>query len=161
MTGPPLARFLAGPESQESRGSRTATDQDEVAMLKRRLGDVLGSIVQSAGPAQVVAATGLDLKQAEVIGALPAGETAVLDELSLREAAEIIAVTSSFSAAAVRGRIRDHLLVQMSRGPVDVETVAEQYGFADSTSLRAKIEGEKPFSVREYVRLRVALRSSE
>ncbi|MEF8771267.1 DUF5791 family protein [Halodesulfurarchaeum sp.] len=157
MTRPLIARFLAAPESQVSDGNRTNAEWDEVTRLKRRLGAVLAPIVRSEGVEQVATATGLEPEQVEAIGELPASGTDPIDELSLRTVAAILAIESSYRPVSVRGRIRDHLIVQMSRGPIDVDTVASRYGFGDAETLRSKIEAEAPFPVREYVRLRVAL----
>lgn len=161
MTRPALARFLDGPTAQGAEDSHSDRTGAEVAELKRRLGGVLAAAVTEAGPEAVTRATGLEGGVVEEIGALPDGGTEALDGLSLRTVAAILATASSFQPDAVRGRIRDHLLVQMSRGPVDVETVADRYGFGDPETLRAKIEGEEPISVREYARLRVALRVTD
>lgn len=157
MTVPVVARFLAGPESHVSDGNRTDADGDEVTRLKRRLGAVLASVIRSQGVEQVATATGLEPEQVEAIGELPRNGTDPLDELTLRTVAAILAIESSYRTVSVRGRIRDHLIVQMSRGPIDVDTIASRYGFGDPEALRAKIEGEAAFPVREYVRLRVAL----
>lgn len=157
MTRSPLARFVVAPESQVGTGNRTDAGRDEVTRLKRRLGAVLASIVGSKGVEQVASATGLERQQIDAIAGVPERGTDTLEELSLRTVAAILATESSFSSGAVRGRIRDHLIIQMSRGPIDVDTVATRYGFGDPKSLRAKIEGDVPFLLREYVRLRVAL----
>ena len=161
MTRPVLARFLDGPNVQETGDSHSDRAGAEVAELKSHLGGVLAAAINEAGPEAVTRATGLDRDVVAEIGAVPDGGSEVLDGLSLRTAAAILATASSFHPDAVRGRIRDHLLVQMSRGPIDVETVADRYGFGDPEVLRAKIEGEEPVSVREYARLRVALRVTD
>jgi hypothetical protein len=69
----------------------------------------------------------------------------------------MLAVESGYSAAEIRGRLRDHLVVRMSRRSIDVETLATDYGFGDPAGLRERIEGERPFPLREYARVRVAL----
>lgn len=154
MTRPPLARFL----DDSIAGSGTERDgSGAVRATYDGLLDVLAGIVDSQGVDSVAEHTDLDRVVLESL-ADDGGETSpVGDPLSLETAAAILATASTFSATEVRARIRDHLILQMSRDPVDAESLAAEYGFGDATELRAKIEGDRPLTLREYARLRVAV----
>ncbi len=160
MNQPPLAAFLddsaPGSESSEDRNSNQNTVED---MWHRLLG-VLAAVVKGRGVEAVAFETNMDRDQIRSMVNRADSETAGGGEaITLEMAAEILASHSSFPPAEIRARIHDHLLVQMSRRPIDVETLAAQYGFDDAKRLRAKIEGEQELSLREYARLRVALSS--
>lgn len=155
MTRPALAAFLEAPIS-DSGGSGDGSDA--VKATQEGLLAVLAEVVAMQGTGTVAEQTGLDRKLLDSVeeGTPPERLDAVAG-LTLETAAEILAVDSAFSPTEIRHRIRDHLLVQMSRGPVDAESVASAYGFGDGVALQEMIEGTRPFSLREYARLRVAL----
>ncbi len=151
MSDPPLGTFL---EARDRADSRAAIDEAAFATLEAELVEILAEIVETRGVDAIVAETSIEP------GALDPliGETAPEgDSLTLETAAAVLSMTIGFSASEVRARLRDHLVIAMSRGPIDVTTVAERYGFGEPASLRAKIEGEEPFLLREYARLRVVL----
>lgn len=154
MTRPPLARFLDDP----LQGSGIEARSDEVGATYEELLDVVATIVTRRGVPAIAETTGLDRALLEFLETKPGPDLSdPPDGLTVAAAAEILAVDSTFSATEIRARIRDHLVVRMSRHPIDVETLAGAYGFGDATQLRERIEGVRPLSLREYARIRVAL----
>ena len=154
MNRPPLATFLdeSGPDS----GQRD--DGGAVNEMVTRLLGVLSEIVERRGVDDVAAATDVDRALLESLRDDPTGETVgIARSVTLENAAEILAVESGFHPTAIRGRIRDHLVVHMGRRSIDAATLSARYGFGDPTTLRERIEGERPLALREYARMRVAL----
>lgn len=160
MNPPPLAAFLDDSASGSLSNGQLDAKQDSVEAMWHRLRAVLAAIVERQGVKAVSVETDVDRGRIRSIVDRAGSETAGRGEtITLEIAAEILASLSSFPPTEIRARIRDHLLIQMSRRPIDIETLAAQYGFDDADRLRARIEGERELSLREYARLRVALSS--
>lgn len=155
MNRPPLDAFLDAAISNPDAGGNL---RDPVGHKAEALMDVLAAIVATYGVTHVAEQTGLDR---DLLRATRDGS--VMDEhkpgerITLGTAAELLAVASTFSPTEVRARIRDHLILSMSRGPTDAESLASRYGFDDVHTVRDKIEGDRSLTLREYARLGVAL----
>lgn len=147
MTEPPVARFLAAAEP--------SLDDSDVSVVishaRERHYAVLRAVLESAGMERAISETGLDRS---VLEAIQEDLHVPLGSLSLASAAELLALRSSQDGREIRRRIVEDVVVAMSRGPVDAATVADRYEFE---GLRARLEGEEPLSLDEYVRLRVVL----
>lgn len=150
MTGGPLDAFLSAPPEGASAAGVDATE--------RWLQSVLGQVIDGQESDEVREVTGED---AETLDALVAVATSDRGEpvpgLLVDDAAAILATASPFSRAEIRGRLRDQLLLAMSREPTDLAALCDRYGFGDPDPLRAAIEGEAALDLRTYARLRVAL----
>lgn len=158
MSRPPLAAFLDDPAEEPASGTTPNADQDSVEATYHRLVGIVEAVIEARGVDTVAATTDLDRGRIAAIVAREGSKTAAEDgSITLETVATILATESSFSATEVRARIRDQLVLQMSRRPIDVASLSAQYGFDDAATLRAKIEGERHLSLREYARLRVAL----
>ncbi|MFP4530735.1 MAG: DUF5791 family protein [Halodesulfurarchaeum sp.] len=155
MNRPPLARFL---DDSVSRAADGRDGTGAVTATYEELLSVLAAVVTTRGVESVATETGLDRELlAFVVGESGVGTGKSERMRTLETVAAILATESRFSASEVRARLGDHLIVQMSRDPIDAESLAVTYGFGDATELRAKIEGDRPLTLREYARLRVAL----
>lgn len=157
MNRPSLSVFLEAP---------TGLDEDRpierVEAVELRLQRVLGAVIDRIGREEAVEAAGIDREQAvEVVAVVNGDRSTPVANLTVADAAALIAAEMAFPRDEVRGRIRDHLLITMSREPTDIDELSETYGFGDSRRLRARINGEEPLSLRDYARLRVALAPSE
>ncbi|MDZ7849304.1 MAG: DUF5791 family protein [Halodesulfurarchaeum sp.] len=138
--------------------SADVTEGGTVGRTYANLLGVLGTVLTSQDLAIVAGRTGINRQRLEaIVSGATAGTPGRDDGLTLGMAATILATESTFSPSEVRARCRDHLLVQMSRGPIDAESLAAAYGFGDAGELRAKIDGDRPLPLREYARLRVAV----
>lgn len=158
MTRPALTAFLDAPSRLDEAERPTETIEAAELQLQRVLGLVVGRI----GHEEAVVAAGIDSEQAAGLLAVANGDRSdPVANLSLADAAAILAADMAFSQVEVRGRIRDHLLVAMSRGPTDVNALSEAYGFADPATLRAKIDSVETLTLREYARLRIAVGTAE
>jgi len=153
MTKPPLTAFLDAPEA-------AGGDPPDVAQVTARLVAVLATVLDEVGFERASAETSVEAIRLRALHETPLDTSAQVDELTLSEAAAILSLATPFSAAEVRGRIRDDLLVAMSREPIDLRTLAQRYDLGDPAVLRGKIEGEQRLSLREYARLWVTLPST-
>lgn len=151
MSRLPLAAFLDVPVG----GTGAVPDVQQVL---RSLQMILGTVVEDVGPERAGDQTRIESARLRALVAL-ADEirSDPVDGMTLADAAAILALSSPFPPAEVRGRLRDDLLVAMSREPTDLRSLAGRYDLGDPSDLRARIEGEKPLSLREYARLRVAV----
>ncbi|EFW90744.1 hypothetical protein ZOD2009_16398 [Haladaptatus paucihalophilus DX253] len=91
--------------------------------------------------------TGLDR---ETVESIADGETA--DDLSLEDAAAILATEEGTPEKdAILLEVRDHLLMGMTTGLLDVDTLARDIdGDFEARAVQQKIEGRAPMSVEEY-----------
>ena len=154
MTRPFLTAFLDAPDE-------AAGDPPPVSAVLGHLQSVLGSVLDDVGLDRARAETPVEPAQLNALQAVaPADAGGSVTGLTLLDAASILALAAPFSPTEVRGRLRDDLLVAMSRDPVDLRTLAHRYDLGDPAVLRGKIEGEEPLSLREYARLRVVLPST-
>ncbi len=154
MTGSPLTAFLDAPAEDDG-------EPPDVAQVTARLQELLAAVIEDVGLDRATAGTAVDPATFRALRDHGGSSRAApVEGLTLSEAASILSLASPFSAAEVRGRLRDDLLVAMSREPVDIQTLARRYDLGEPARLRAKIEGENPLSLREYARLRVVLPST-
>jgi hypothetical protein len=154
MTRPALTAFLDAPEA-------TANEQPDVGQVATELAAVLAAVIEDVGFDRATDETALEPARLRALrDQSAASRTAPVEGLTLSDAASILSLETPLSAAEVRGRLRDDLLVAMSREPVDLRTLTRRFDLGEPATLRAKIEGEKPLSLREYARLRVVLPST-
>jgi hypothetical protein len=129
-----------------------------VRAVLAHLQSVLAAVLDDVGLDRARAETSVEPAQLNALQAAAAAAAAdPVTGLTLSDAASILALATPFPATEVRGRLRDDLLVAMSREPVDRRTLAQRYDLGDPAALQRKIEGTEPLSLREYARLRVVL----
>ncbi|MFB6117967.1 DUF5791 family protein [Halosegnis sp.] len=129
-------------------GTRTGDE------LHAALAAELRAAVESAGVEHVRAETDLD---AATVEALAAGET---PELTLEEAASVLAVTEGASAGDIVALSRDALMMGMSRAVLDVDLLAaEAGGDLEPREIQSKIEGRFPMTLREFALLHATIQS--
>jgi hypothetical protein len=108
------------------------------------------TVVETLGADRVAAETSVD---EEVLERLLAGES--VPSLTLREAAEILALApSSPDADVVVAEVRDHLLMGMTTGVLDVDAIAANVD-ADLTGqeIQQIIEGRVPMTLEQLARI--------
>ncbi|SHK21142.1 hypothetical protein SAMN05444342_0961 [Haladaptatus paucihalophilus DX253] len=115
--------------------------------LHGRYAAELSETISSVGIDEVVELTGLDR---ETVESIADGETA--DDLSLEDAAAILATEEGTPEKdAILLEVRDHLLMGMTTGLLDVDTLARDIdGDFEARAVQQKIEGRAPMSVEEY-----------
>ncbi|ODR81287.1 hypothetical protein BG842_13335 [Haladaptatus sp. W1] len=115
--------------------------------LHGRYAAELSETISSVGIDEVVELTGLDR---ETVESIADGETA--DDLSLEDAAAILATEEGMPEKdAILLEVRDHLLMGMTTGLLDVDTLARDIdGDFEARAVQQKIEGRAPMSVEEY-----------
>lgn len=74
-------------------------------------------------------------------------------ELTLEEAAGIVAADAEASADAVAAEARDHLLLGMTSAVLDVDTIAANVEGMDGTSVQQRIEGRMGMLLEEFASL--------
>jgi len=154
MRRPPLTAFLDAPVE-------TGSEQPDVAQITTELAEVLAAVVDDVGLDRAIAESTIDPATVRALrDHSAASRSGHVEGLTLTAAASILSLGSPFSTTEVRGRLRDDLLVAMSRVPIDLRTLAQRYDLGEPATLRAKIEGEEPLPLREYARLRVVLPST-
>ncbi|WP_129114864.1 DUF5791 family protein [Halegenticoccus tardaugens] len=105
----------------------------------------LRSVVETVGADAVVAETGLDR---ETVAALADGESV---ELTLEEAASVLATDESYpDDRSIVMEVRDHLLMGMTTGVLDVDTIAAEIE-PDLTGqeVQQALEGRVPMTLAE------------
>lgn len=113
---------------------------------------VLREAIETAGIAEVAAATGIER---EAVGAIAADGAA---DRSLSDAAAVLAVAGDRDAETLLADARDRLLLGMSTAVLDVETLAGRLdGDLPAKELQAKIEGRHPMTLGEYARVQAAI----
>ncbi|GKZ15737.1 DUF5791 family protein [Haladaptatus sp. T7] len=115
--------------------------------LHGRYAAELSETISSVGIDEVVELTGLDR---ETVESIADGETAA--DLSLEDAAAILATEEGTPEKdAILLEVRDHLLMGMTTGLLDVDTLARDIdGDFEARAVQQKIEGRAPMSVEEY-----------
>ncbi|MFC6988064.1 DUF5791 family protein [Haloplanus sp. GCM10025708] len=107
----------------------------------------LRTVIDEQGVDAVAADAGVD---AETVSALATGES---PDVTLTEAAAILAVgDASPSADVVVAEVRDHLLMGMTTGVLDVDTVASNLDDGVDLSgqeVQQAIEGRNPMTLSE------------
>ncbi|MFB6122684.1 MAG: DUF5791 family protein [Haloferacaceae archaeon] len=117
------------------------------AELRAAYEDELRTVIEERGVDAVAAATDVD---AETVSVLAAGDS---PDLTLAEAAAILAVDGTYpSADGIVAEVRDHLLMGMTTGVLDVDTVASNLGDGVDLSgqeVQQAIEGRNQMTLSE------------
>jgi uncharacterized protein YcbX len=112
----------------------------------------LSSVVDERGVDAVAEASGVD---ADRLAALADGDS---PELTVEEAAAVLAVEPGVDRDAVVQELRDHLLLGMTTGVLDVDTLAGEID-ADLTGqeVQQAIEGRIPMTLAQLAELQRAI----
>jgi hypothetical protein len=114
----------------------------------------LAGRVEATGVDTVVAETDLD---AETVAALAAGDA---PQLTLEEAAAVLAAVEDDSPADVLALTRDAVMMGMSQAVLDVEALAaEAGGDLEPREVQSKIEGRFPMTLEEFALLYATIRA--
>jgi dephospho-CoA kinase len=104
----------------------------------------LVEIIDAHGTETVAAESGVD---AERLAALAAGEEA---ELSVEEAMSVLAVDAELDAETMTLELRDRLLMGMTTGVLDVDTLASETGLDISgQEVQQSLEGRRTTTLAE------------
>lgn len=125
--------------------------------LRRAYAEELAAAVDEVGADDVADETSLDR---ETIDAIQAGDE---PELTLAEAAEVLAlVDGNPDADAIAWEARDHLLMGMTTGVLDVDTVATEIDTdLDGKEVQQAIEGRMPMTLTQYAKLQAFIASRQ
>jgi len=117
---------------------------------------MLVAAVEVAGAAEASERSGVDR---ETVDALLAGES---PELTLEEAASLLALDAEEDADTLLALDRDALLMGMTSAVVDVEALARGVdGDLEARELQAKVEGRFPMTLREFADVHRYLQARE
>jgi hypothetical protein len=123
-------------------------DRDE---LLAAYAEELAAVVGRESADAVAEATGIDRERLVALGdgGADAGDTA--SDLTLEQAAAVLAVSEEYpDAEAVVMEVRDHLLLSMTTGVVDVDTVAANVELdLTGQEIQQAIEGRNPMTLDE------------
>lgn len=138
-------------DAVDDAGDRTPAE------LRRAYAEELATVVADAGVEHVVEATSLDRQTVESVAA---GDRPAL---TLTEAAEILATPEGTpSADDVAWEARDHLLMGMTTGVLDVDTVAAEVDTdLDGKEIQQVIEGRMPMTLDQYAELHAFIASRQ
>ena len=126
-------------EAVDDPGDRSADE------LYERYEALLVEIVAAAGAAEASERSGVDR---ETVDALLADES---PELTLEEAAALLALDRDEDADTIAEIDRDALLIGMTNAVVDVEALARGVeSDVEARELQAKVEGRFPITLREF-----------
>ncbi|WP_458189153.1 DUF5791 family protein [Haladaptatus sp. NG-WS-4] len=105
----------------------------------------LAETIESVGPDEVAAQTGLDRETLESIADGDASE------IVLEDAAAILATGDAPSKDTILLEVRDHLLMGMTTSLLDVDTLASNVeSDLGARAIQQKIEGRAPMTLEEY-----------
>lgn len=136
-------------ELVERPGDRSAADLHEAYLAALR------EVVDTVGIEDVAESSGVEVDR---IGALVDGETV---DLSLEEAAGILAAAEDAPADALAAEARDHLLMGMTSAVLDVDTVAANLEGMSATGIQQRIEGRSGMSLEEFATLHAFIASRQ
>lgn len=127
------------------------------AALRRAYADELAAVVADQGVESVVEATSLDRQTVEAIAA---GDQ---PPLTLEEAAEVLALPDGAPGADdIAWEARDHLLMGMTTGVLDVDTVAAEIDTEfDGKEVQQVVEGRLPMTLDQYAKLHAFIASRQ
>jgi hypothetical protein len=124
------------------------------AELYDALESELVATVEQTGVGPVAAETDVDPATLE---ALVAGDA---PELTLEEAASVLATTEPDTAADIVALSRDALMMGMSRAVLDVDALAAAAdGDLEPREIQSKLEGRFPMTLREFAVLHATIQS--
>lgn len=130
-------------------GERSATELHEAYLAALR------AVVDDVGTGEAAASSGVPEDR---IAALVDGEPV---ELSLEEAAGILAAREGAPADALAAEARDHLLMGMTTAVLDVDTVAANVDGLSGTEVQQRIEGRAASTLEEFARLHAFIASRQ
>ena len=126
----------------DDAGDRTPED------LRGGYEAMLSDVIDEVGVETAIDETAVDR---ETIEALAAGES---PEVTVEEAAAILALGDDRSADAIAAEARDILLMGMTTAVLDVETLSSGVdGALEPKEIQQKIEGRFPMTLAEYATL--------
>lgn len=130
-------------DAVDDAGDRTPEE------LRRAYADELASVVDAVGAETVVSGTSLDRQTVDDVAA---GKPV---ELTLQEAASVLALDEGAPAADdIAWEARDHLLMGMTTGVLDVDTVAAEIDSdVDGKEVQQMLEGRLPMTLSQYATL--------
>lgn len=118
--------------------------------------DALGAIVEEAGPEAVAdAVDGLD---GDALASLVKGEAV---EMTLEEAAAILAVREDIPADALAAEARDELLLGMTTAVLDVDTIAANLDGLSAKEVQQRVEGRAEMTLAEFAGLQSFIASRQ
>ena len=123
------------------------------AELYDTLESEISAATEQAGIESVAAETDVDTATLE---ALVAGDT---PELTLEEAASVLATVEPDTAADIVALSRDALMMGMSRAVLDVDALAAATDDLEPREVQSKIEGRFPMTLREFAVLHATIQS--
>lgn len=104
----------------------------------------LAAVVEERGVEPVATESGVDEERLE---ALVDGES---PEFTVEEAAAVLAARGDVDADVVVAELRDHLLMGMTTGVLDVDTVASNVDLdLSGQEVQQSLEGRRPTTLRE------------
>ncbi len=130
------------------------------ADLEAEYAEDLAAVVDSVGIDTVVGSTGLDKSSVKALaeGDLP-------EDFSLEEAAEVQSLADGVAdPETVVTMACEHLLLGMTTGVMDIETVAADLDGSldlDPTEVQQKIERRAPMSFHEFVHIQHVIASKQ
>lgn len=136
-------------ELVERPGERPAVELHEAYL------GALREVVDDAGVETVVETSGVD---EERIVTLADGDSV---DLSLSEAAGILAAGEGAPADALEAEVRDHLLMGMTTAVLDVDTIAANVEGMSATGIQQRIEGRTEMSLEEFATLHAFIASRQ
>lgn len=127
------------------------------AELRRAYAEELAAVVNDLGVDTVADGTSLNRATVE---AIVSGEE---PEVTLAEAAEVLALAEDApDADAIAWEARDHLLMGMTVGVLDVDTVAAEIETdLDGKEVQQAIEGRMPMTLTQYAKLHAFIASRQ
>jgi hypothetical protein len=125
--------------------------------LRRAYAEELAAVVADLGVDHVVAETSLDRQTVERI------ESGAEPSLTLEEAAEVLSLLDGApSADDIAWEARDHLLMGMTTGVLDVDTVATEIDSdLEGKEVQQVIEGRLPMTLTQYAKLQAFIASRQ
>lgn len=125
--------------------------------LRRAYVDELAAVVEAVGTDAVVAETELDRQTVESI------ESGDAVALTVDEAASVLALADGAPAADdIAWEARDHLLMGMTTGVLDVDTVAAEIDSdLDGKEVQQVLEGRLPMTLTQYAKLQGFIASKQ
>jgi hypothetical protein len=133
----------------ERPGERSAAE------LHRAYLAALREVVDAVGVEAAAAGSGVDEQR---IAALADGEDV---DLSLPEAAGILAAQEDAPADALAAEARDHLLMGMTTAVLDVDTVAANVEEMGATGIQQRIEGRAGMTLEEFATIHAFIASRQ
>jgi len=133
----------------ERPGERSSGDLHEAYLAALR------DIVDAVGVDAAAETSGVDRERLSAIA-----DDGVV-ELTLEEAAGILAAEEGVSAEALAAEARDHLLMGMTTAVLDVDTVAANLEGMSATGVQQRLEGRTGMTLAEFAALHAFVASRQ